>query len=122
MKLVQASLSARKIEEAVFTTGEVLCSRKRPKSSFLYCGGLLKLVPACLSGMKDQESRFHHFGGPAKLVQVCLSCRKDQKRKFHPCEGPAKLVPACLSGRKELHDLHRTSTVEKTALSIIPTS
>ena len=53
----------------------------------------MKLVPACLSGRKDQESRFHRFGGPAKLVQVCLSGRKDQKRKFHPCGGPAKLVP-----------------------------
>ena len=27
----------------------------------------------------------------------------------------------CLSGRKELHDLHRTSSVEVTALSSIPT-
>ena len=81
----------------------------------------MKLVPACLSGRKDQESRFHHFGGPTKLVQACLSGRKDQKHKFHTCVGPAKLVPTCLSGRKELYDLHRTSSVEKTALSSIPT-
>ena len=82
----------------------------------------MKLVPACLSGRKDQESRFHHCGGSAKLVQACFRTRKDQKRTFHPSGGPAKLVPACLSGRKELHDLHRASTVEKTALSIIPTN
>ena len=138
-----------KIDEAVFTTVEVearasmfigaktvresqcagpvkpvpasFTGRNVPESSFLHCGGLVKLVPACLSGRKDQESRFHHFGGPTKLVQACLSGRKDQKRKFHPCGGPVKLVPACLSGRKELHDLHRTSSVEKTVRSSIPT-
>ena len=82
----------------------------------------MKHVPACLSGKKDKESRFHHFGGPAKLVQACLRGRKVHKRKFHPCGGHAKLVPACLSGRKELHDHHRTSSVEKTELSSIPSS
>ena len=42
----------------------------------------MKHVEACLSARKDGESSFHHCGGLVKLVQACLNARKIEKAVF----------------------------------------
>ena len=76
MKLVQASLSARKHLE----------------SSFHHCGDDVKLVQACLSTRKDPEICFLHCERPLKLVQAFLNAWKDQQN----CGGLLQLMCACL--------------------------
>ena len=80
MKHVQACLSARKDGE----------------SSFLHCGGPVKLVQTCLCVGNTLQRRFHRRGGAVKHVQACLSSRKDGESSFHHCGGPVKLVQTCL--------------------------
>ena len=38
----------------------------------------MKLVQACLSTRKELESTFHHCGGLVKLVQACVCAGIDQ--------------------------------------------
>ena len=78
MTHVQACLSGRKKEKAVFTT----------------CGGLMKLVQTCLYA--GNTIHFHRQGGAVKHVQACLIARKDGDLSFHNCGGPVKLVLTCL--------------------------
>ena len=42
------------------------------KVSFLYYGGPVKFVQACVSARKDGESSVHHCVGLVKLVQGCF--------------------------------------------------
>ena len=42
----------------------------------------MKHVEACISGRKDQESSFLHCGGFVKLGQACLSGRRIEKALF----------------------------------------
>ena len=55
---------------------------KNRESCLHLCGGLVKLVKACLSASKDRESRFHHSGGLVRLVQVVLVPGKIHKAVF----------------------------------------
>ena len=48
-----------------------LSDKKARESTFHYCAGPVKPVPACFCGMNDRESSFLHCKGIVKLVQAC---------------------------------------------------
>ena len=69
-----------RIEKAVFNIVGVLLRPFRPVH---FCGGVVKLVKACLRARKDRESRFHLCGSLVKLVKASLSARTDRESRFH---------------------------------------
>ena len=55
-------------------------------SSFLLCGGVVKLVKTRLCVGSTQQRRFHRRGGAVKHMQACLSARTDGESSFlHSC-------------------------------------
>ena len=69
-----------------------LSANKHWQSSFLHCGGFVKLVEACLCVGNTLQSRFKPGGSAVKYVQACLSSSKNRVSSFHHCGGPVKLV------------------------------
>ena len=49
-------------------------------------------MKACLGARRDPESSFLHCGGPVKLVQSCVSLRKDLESVFSTVEVLCRLV------------------------------
>ena len=66
------------------------------KSSFLDCGGLVKLVQTCLCVENTLQSRLNPLGSAVKHMEACLNANNDGESSFHYRGGPVKLVQTCL--------------------------
>ena len=73
-----------------------LSAKKDGESSFLHCGGPVKLVQTCLCAGNNIQRRFHRRGSAVEHVQASLSASKDQGSSSLLCGSPVKLVQTCL--------------------------